>query len=202
MRAMAVRVLVFDADGVTIFPWRFRDHLARVHGIAAETTAEFFRGRFLECLRGETDLLDVLPEFLPGWGWEGGAEAFVELWLRLENAPDARVLAEVQRLRASGLRCALASGQERRRADYIEHEMGFGELFDALFFSGRLGVAKPEPAFFERVARELGHAERPGELLLIDDSPACVAAARELGWRAELYTDFEAFRRQLSAQLG
>ena len=64
----------------------------------------------------------------------------------------------------------------------MSETLGYRDLFDREFYSCRLGVRKPDVAYFEAIARDL--AEPPGRLLLLDDSPLNVAAAKEAGLHA------------------
>ncbi|TYB43407.1 HAD family hydrolase [Actinomadura chibensis] len=57
--------------------------------------------------------------------------------------------------------------------------------FDALTYSCRIGVAKPDPRAYEICAERLGVA--PSDVLFIDDTERNIAAARALGMRAELF---------------
>jgi len=144
--------VLFDLDGVVIHPWGFRDQLAREYGITPEMTVAFFRGPFVDCVEGRVDVLDALPPYLTAWGWQEDAATFVERWLAAENAPNHAVLAIVRALRAHGLPCFAASTQERRRARYLAHDMGFATAFDGLFFSCDLGVMKPRPGYYAAIA--------------------------------------------------
>jgi putative hydrolase of the HAD superfamily len=52
---------------------------------------------------------------------------------------------------------------------------------DLLVYSHEEGIAKPEPAIYLRTCERLGVG--PDETVFVDDTQACVAAARELGMR-------------------
>jgi putative hydrolase of the HAD superfamily len=78
--------------------------------------------------------------------------------------------------------------------------MGFGSCFDGIFASAFLGVKKPDQAFYERDAEELG-CDGP-ELLFWDDSPVNVAAARACQWHAEHYTSLADVTERLPAYVG
>ena len=58
--------------------------------------------------------------------------------------------------------------------------------FDEVICSWHLRAAKPDPLAFERAASRLGVPA--GQLLLVDDSPANVRAAGQLGWHATVVT--------------
>jgi putative hydrolase of the HAD superfamily len=191
--------VLFDADGVVIFPWRFARHLAREHGITPEMTRGFFQGVFEDCLLGEADLKQVLPPFLRQWGWPRSVDDFVVTWLETENAVDERVVAVIRALRGSGLMCCLVTSQERYRAEYMRVTMGFAEVFDRLFFSCELGCQKPDHAYYQIVEGELGFEGQ--EVLFWDDSAVNVRSARRWGWKAELYSEFATFEKRLGEYL-
>ncbi len=194
-----IHAILFDADGVLIFPYRFAQHLEREHGITRETTRPFFRGVFDECLLGRADLKVVLPPFLAQWRWAGSVDSFVDTWLRVEDAADERLIAAIGRLRQRGLVCGLATSQERYRAAYMRAHMGFAEIFDRLFFSCEIGCQKPERAYYEHIQQAL---QLDGECILFwDDLADNVAAARKCGWQAEQYLGFERFAETLERYL-
>jgi 2-haloacid dehalogenase len=71
--------------------------------------------------------------------------------------------------------------------------------FDALVVSGIDGVTKPDPAAFALACERLG--VEPAETAFVDDSTVNVAAAREFGLTALLFTDAARLRDDL-ANLG
>ena len=65
------------------------------------------------------------------------------------------------------------------------------DYFDDFFLSYKMGMSKPSPEIFIKVAEELGI--EPNEALFIDDSQANVDAAAKLGFQTmcvKPYTDF------------
>ncbi len=58
------------------------------------------------------------------------------------------------------------------------------DFFDRIFLSCRLGVEKPAPLIFEKVAEGLGAA--PADILFFDDSEVNCQAARDCGLQALL----------------
>jgi putative hydrolase of the HAD superfamily len=58
--------------------------------------------------------------------------------------------------------------------------------FDTIVLSHEVGCRKPEPAIFSAAARMAGAA--PGRIFFTDDIEEHVAAAREAGWEAEVFT--------------
>jgi putative hydrolase of the HAD superfamily len=76
---------------------------------------------------------------------------------------------------------------------------GILDLFDVVVCSGEEGVAKPDPAIFERTLARLGVT--PQEAIFIDDSLGHVEAARALGLHAIHFTTSEALANELDRLL-
>jgi putative hydrolase of the HAD superfamily len=196
---VTVEAVVFDADGVVTFKLRFARLLAQEHAITPKFTRPFFRRAFEACVVGQADLMDVLPPYLAEWGWPTTVDEFITLWLETDDAVDERVVGVVGALRAAGHVCCLATTQERHRAAYMRDTMGFGGLFDHLFFSCEIGCSKPSARFYAAIEERLG---LKGEsILFFDDDARNVEAARARGWRAEVYVFFQEFVRDLNAHL-
>ncbi|GAB4012893.1 HAD family hydrolase [Nocardioides ultimimeridianus] len=68
-------------------------------------------------------------------------------------------------------------------------------LLDDVVVSGTEGVAKPDPAVYRIAAERAGLA--PDRLVFVDDGPGNVAAARELGFHAFVFTDAASLRADL-----
>ncbi len=194
---MSIQAVVFDADGVLVFPDRFAEHLTREHQITQEATQAFWQGKFSDCILGKADLGTVLPPYLKEWGWQGSADEFMQLWFSVEDAVDMRVLNAAKMLREAGFVCCLASNQEPHRAKYMSDVMGFSTFFDHLFFSGVLGMKKPDVRFYEAIETALGMSGE--QIAFWDDSPTHIETAKQRGWSAELYIGYEEFQRQADA---
>ena len=177
----AIRAVAFDVDGVLV-EIRFPDVLRQTLRMSPGAASEFFDGPFVDCLLGKARLGDVLPPYLERWGWTQSFNQFIDFWFEEESRTCAAVLGAVDRLRAAGVRCFLASTQEHLRADFLEHRLDVGTRFERGFFSCRMGCRKPDPSFFEGVLAETGL--KPDEIVLIDDQVANCEGATRMGWRA------------------
>ena len=179
-----VEVVAFDIDGVLVEP-KFATVLPNLLNRPASEIAEFFGGPFKQCLLGQADLLAELPVVLRHWEWQGSVEQFVEFWFGVESNVNQAMLAFADALRANGIRCILASTQERHRARCLEALLGVGTRFERAFFSCDVGFQKPSPEFFTAVANTMNlPLDRFG---LIDDVAANVESAQSLGWRGAVF---------------
>ena len=134
-------------------------------------------------LTGDARWVEILRDLLERWGLADSYDDALRVWLTIEPVVETREL--VTALRASGIRCALATNQDEHRGRFMHENLGYADLFDDAFYSYELGVAKPDPAFFSAVLDRLGL--RPGEVLFVDDNAANVESARAVGLRAELW---------------
>lgn len=194
---MVIKAICFDADGVVVYPQKqFSKHLNEEHGISPEMTQGFFDGVFNDCLVGTANLNEVLPMYLEDWRWKSSAEEFIATWLKFDHVVDARVMDAIQRLRQKKVICCLVTSQERNRTEYMKTEMGFQNAFDHLFFSCEIGLQKPDHAFYRHIEKVLNVEKE--SILFWDDLEINVIAARENGWNAEIYTQFDEFEKTMN----
>jgi putative hydrolase of the HAD superfamily len=196
-----IKVVVFDADGVVITgTTRLSERLEKEYGISKEMTAPFFTGKFQDCLVGKADLKEEITKFLPEWGWKGTLEGFLKVWFEGEHAISEPIIEEVHKLKSRGIRCFIATNNEKYRTEYITKDMGFGDIFEYVFSSGNVGHLKHDVAHFEHIMQKIGPID-PGEILFWDDDEKNVATARKAGWNAEFYDSFEAFQKKMEQYL-
>jgi putative hydrolase of the HAD superfamily len=193
-----LKILLLDADGVLINGGSFSTHLEREYGIPRKRTQPFFLVPFKDCILGNTDLKEALAPHLPEWGWDKGVDAMLKFWFEAEHVIDEPLVAYAQQLRNKGVRCYVATNQERHRAAYMLNEMGFAKSFDGLFASAHLGHKKPDLTFYAKVMESLPGIAKE-EVVFWDDTEQSVVAAREFGWKAETYTGFEEFEEKMKA---
>lgn len=189
-----IRVILLDIDGVVIKRERyFSEKYAKDYDLDLGRVSEFFKGKFKECVVGKADLKEELPRFLKKWGWDGSTDDFLDYWFSSETQKSIEVLSLVDKIRAFGIECDLASNQEKYRAEYLLETVGLSQYFDESFFSSDLGVDKQSPQFFLKVIVALG--VKPEEILLIDDEQKIIDTASSLGLNTHLYQNIEGFRK-------
>lgn len=192
------RTVLFDVDGVLVNGYharpekhvRWNENLLADLGVDPDRfNREFIYDVFVKkVIVGQMSLLEALERTLPGLGYRGPAMAFVGYWLNHDSNVNEPMLDLVRRLKqAGGSRLFLATNQEHMRAQWLWQTLKFGDLFEDMFHSGRVGHAKPAKPYFDWVNSRLGRQdERP---LFFDDREDIVKAAQSAGWEAVLFTD-------------
>jgi putative hydrolase of the HAD superfamily len=183
-------LVVWDFDGVlnrTIvdgrLPWA--ETLQADLGLdPAAFVAHIFEGdRIHEIVRGRLCLRETVADWLAPQPGAPDADTFLAYWFERDGLPDDEVIGWLE---AHPGRRVIGTNNETLRAAHIEHGLGFAAKVERVFCSGRLGVAKPDVAFFEAIEDWAGLP--PERILLVDDSAANVAAADALGWRTFHFT--------------
>lgn len=193
-----IKIIIFDADGVLIPAKRkFSVTLAEKRGISLETTLPFFTGPFQECLVGNSDLKKVILPYLNEWGWDKGVDVLLDYWFSLESKPEKKLIKYIKELRKKGIKCLLATNNEKHRFRYMMDKMGLAKVFDKTYSSANLGHKKPDQKFFQKIYKELKNIQK-NEILFIDDSVENIEGAKKFGIHIELYTSIKNFKKKLS----
>ena len=194
------RAVFFDVDGVLVHGYharperqiRWDESLLADLGVDPERfRTEFIYDIFIkQVIIGQMPLIEALDRVLPSLGYAGSAMNFASYWLSHDSNVNQPLLEAIKRLRqAQDVRLYIATNQDHMRAQWLWLTLGFGEHFDDIFYSARLGALKPNPSYFAAVASRIGkQSEAP---LFFDDREDVVAAARRAGWEAVLYNDHD-----------
>jgi HAD superfamily hydrolase (TIGR01509 family) len=90
------------------------------------------------------------------------------------------VMQTLETLRSRGVRMAVVS-DAWTNLPTLHAELGIHDFFEAYAISAELGCRKPDPRMYRHASDALGLA--PAECLFVDDDPALVAAAIDLGYQ-------------------
>jgi putative hydrolase of the HAD superfamily len=156
-----------------------------------------FDANFDEVITGREDLRDRVESWSKAVGYPGGPDALIAYWFAKDSFPDPSMLEIIETLSSHGIRQVIATNNEERRTRFIETEMGYAALVEHVFSSGRMGMRKPQPEFFETVTSAL--RVEPQDMLLIDDTKANTEQAVLLGWSSIHFKEEirSSFRRQI-----
>ncbi|MFE6734265.1 HAD family hydrolase [Microbacterium sp. NPDC057650] len=188
-----ISTVLFDLDGVIRhFDPAVTIDIERRHGIAPGRMMKVaFAGAAAEQLTvGRLRRAD----WITGIGASLGAPDAAEEWGAQRARLDDDVLALAAGLTRSGIRTAiLTNGTDGIPAEV--EALGLPALFDPIFNSAEIGVAKPDPEVYARVVDVLGCD--PEEIFFTDDSSRNVAAAIEAGMRGHCFEDAAGLRDAL-----
>lgn len=102
----------------------------------------------------------------------------------------------LQKLKDSGFRLAGLSNWSAETFPQMRNRYEFFDWLEVILLSGEVGVSKPDARIFEIMLDRLGSPA--GHCLLIDDSPANIAAAQRLGFQTILFCSPEQLGRELT----
>lgn len=194
-----MKAILFDADGMLWVGEGFSKRYQKEYSLNKDEMSDFFSGSFKECKLGKLDLKEELKSYLKQWNWPGTVDQLLQYWFEEENKIDKRIWQEIERLKKKGIKCYLATNQEKYRLDYLKKEMGFEKLFDQVFCSCEIGHTKDSIKFFEVIFEEMKKEDikEKGEVMFWDDEEKNVRKAREFGFVAELYIGFGDFEEKI-----
>jgi 2-haloacid dehalogenase len=123
--------------------------------------------------------------------------AYHERWTEMLGGPIQDTVDLLAELRDAGVELYALSNWSAETFPVAVERFPFLRWFNGMVISGEVGAAKPEPAVYRALIDRYGVV--PAEAVFIDDQPANVEAARELGFRAIRFTDATALRGELEA---
>ena len=175
--------------------------VSRNTNVASDIAAylEFDDAKMMDYARDDFRQLSTgkisVREFVRRFSSKSGRTIEDELLNRFfEPELDPEVAAIIETLK-NGAR--VVAGTNTISPHYDMHlKKGDYRIFDAVYASHLMGLAKPDPAFYTYILEhEVCTADRA---VFIDDFPENVEAARALGIRSLLFTDAEILKKDLA----
>jgi len=124
-------------------------------------------------------------------------EAYPQRFLETLGGPIQGTVAILEELHARGVPLLALTNWSAETFRIARREFDFLDLFDAIVVSGEERVAKPDPRIFQILLDR--HGLDAAHTIVIDDAPANVTAAREVGLVAIRYESPSSLREQLVA---
>ena len=182
--AESVTAVIFDMDGVLVDGEPL--HQATIQELLAEDgitldaeTYRRFMGTTLPDIWGVLSRRYPLPRDFQDYQRRYDQRVLQRYATQSRALPGAAAL--LQRLRAAGVRLALASSSQRRWVETALAALGFRDYFAVIVAGDEVRRGKPDPEIYRTVAARLG--ADPAHCLVIEDAPAGVAAAHAAGMR-------------------
>lgn len=199
---MARRAIMVDVDGVLVVhpdAGGWSANLERDLGLPAEMLQQhFFTTHWEDVITGRATLRERLAPVLAEIAPALSCARLIDYWFSNDAHIDQRLLAEVRLLRGDGCEVHLATVQEHERAAYLWDRLDLCSDFDGIHYAAALGCSKPDPAFYRAVEAAVGLA--PASIFFIDDRADNIAAARDCGWTAALWTGRQTLRALIDEQ--
>jgi beta-phosphoglucomutase len=181
----AIRAVLFDLDGTLVDNMPY--HIDAWIEIGRELGHELTREHVMRDFSGRKN-----EEIIPGLSDRPlDAAQITEISQRkearyrelyrphLDLLPGARAF--IERLRAHGVACGIASAAPRVNREFVLNGLGLWSLMAAIVGGDEVAHGKPAPDLFLEAARRLGYA--PRETLVFEDAVLGVEAGRAAGMR-------------------
>jgi putative hydrolase of the HAD superfamily len=111
---------------------------------------------------------------------------------------DLELVKYARGLQTQGYPIGLLSNDSLALMDKLQ-SLGIRDLFNPAVISAQIGVMKPDPQAYQIALERLGN--KPGTVIFIDDMPANIDGARQLGIHAIQYTTTPALQASLTSLL-
>jgi putative hydrolase of the HAD superfamily len=200
---LALRAVVFDYGMVLTGPPEPEAHdaLVRITGLPVERFESLYWADRHAYDEGKLTGITFWQKLLREAGLPPSQKMVEELNLwdaRMWTTENPAMLDWQLQLKERGLRTAILSNMGDNVLDNMKRTFDWLPRFDVLVWSYQLLMAKPDPAIYRHLLKELG--TRPEETLFLDDRPVNVEAARALGMKALEFTTVAQLRNDLIAQ--
>ena len=188
--AQGISLYVFDMGGVVSFDSGYERRIAHGLGMPVRELYALTDAEFRELTAGHISL----DEFWRRVSRRTGRPVREDLFeVHFHPRLNRRVARLVSRLRREA---RVVVGTNTVDTHYRAHDReGHYGLFDAVYASCRMGLAKPDPQFFRHILQR--EERRPEESVFVDDRQENVEAAAGLGMIAILFTGAGPLERRL-----
>jgi len=185
---MTIRTVFFDFGGVLV---RTADPTPRI--VLAERLGldvkDLYRKVFdcpasAQASLGKIDEQTLWREIAAGLNWSDDPEALRDQFFS-GDVTDLALIDYLRGLRGE-VRTGLISNAWPDLRAYIQRQ-GIDDAFDEMIISAEVGVVKPDARIYQLALERLG--ADPATSVFVDDMPANVAAAVNLGWRGIVFHD-------------
>ena len=187
-----IRLYIFDMGGVVSRNTDVSGRIAERLGFSVAQLHEMFHEEVVALMAGSISS----QEFWRRFSLRSDRRVDEDLWaLYFHPEPNPAVVKTIQELKADA---RVVVGTNTIEPHYRVHsENGDYDIFHAIYASFRMGLVKPDPAFYRYILdREGCQAERA---VFIDDVEVNVEAAQKLGIHGLLFSGARELRRELAA---
>ncbi len=197
---MTGRAVIFDIGNVLIEwqPEKFFDReigVARRVAMFAEVDLHDMMTR-IDTGEGFAEVIADTAARHPGWARE--INWFRDRWCEMALPEIPGSVRLLQALKARGVPVFALSNFGAENFPLTLAQFPFLRAFDRHYISGRMKMAKPDPAIYAAVEADCGLP--PEALFFTDDREDNIAAAAARGWRTHLFEGAQGLGRALAAE--
>lgn len=182
---------IFDLGNVVLGDVDVIEAISKVLDVSSPSFRKFYQRHEGELMTGRLDRF----RFWELFGKYSGItvkEDLLESCFRPTRAEEVFEL--IKRLKAAGHR--VVCGSNTYESHYrVMTGSGVLEVFDEVYASHLMGLAKPDPAFYEHILSTEGY--QADQAFFTDDLQENIDAAQKLGIDAQLFTGVESLRISL-----
>lgn len=121
--------------------------------------------------------------------------AYDARWAESISGPIQSSVEVLRDLKAAGHPLYALSNWSVEKYNLVRGQYDFLNWFETIIISGEVKLVKPDVRIYQLLLEKIQRL--PGECLLIDDAPANIAAARQLGFNTIHFQSGEQLRREL-----
>jgi FMN phosphatase YigB (HAD superfamily) len=190
-----MELYIFDMGGVVSLNTDVSGRIAERLEIASDQWRDLFHEDFIGLMAGSI----TAEQFWRRVFTVTGRRVDEDLWASyFHPVGNDEVISTIRELKAEA---RVVAGTNTIESHYQVHERnGDYDIFDRVYASQRIGLVKPDPAFYNHILEEEDCS--PERTAFVDDFPENVAAARKLGIHALLYTEAGKLKRELDTLRG
>ena len=185
------RLVIFDVGGVIEMHAPVMPKIAQHFGISEQDFVQFAGSERLQALLTGQIAVDT---FWKDFSQTSGKRVKEDLWaVYFEPKLNEEVVRFIKKLKREA---RVVAGTNTLHSHYTIHQQrGNYAVFDAVYASNRIGLAKPELEFYSYILQ--AEAYSPSATVFIDDSEQNVLAAQKLGIKGVLFEEFSHVKRIL-----
>jgi len=193
-----ITTILFDIYGMIVFrKIRFSQRFSEEFRVPIEKLTPFFRNEFQLCLTGKADLKNELKKHLLEWGWKESTEKLLQYWFEHDKDIEGGILDSVEKLRKNRIKCFLNTQNEKYITHYAFETLGLKKYFDGIFSTNKIGYTKSQKEYWQKIYEKLGKPNKKS-VLCWDDEEKNIQSAKNFGFLAELYTDFNNYKNKIN----
>jgi putative hydrolase of the HAD superfamily len=187
---MGVTLYIFDMGGVVSRNCDVIPDILRYLDVTEEDFLTFAGDNLGKFFNGKVSADEFWAQFSSRYGQEVKEELFGKFF---HPSIDPEVIALIRQLKE---RSRVVCGTNTFDPHYDVHSSrGDYAIFDAVFASNKIGLAKPDPKFYRYILKHEG--VHPEDSFFVDDTEVNVLSAERMGINAHLFRDSKSLGLQI-----